>query len=98
VKRLCGLFGHEKKYVGVEDIVWEGEYGLFERPCVHDEIGMKWCSVCGKSCQVARWVCSCGFMGETYIRIGAGMFKVEFGKLVPDEKRWANHTTFANIR
>ena len=88
---FCWLTGHKKKYVGVEDIVWADDSGSLKRPCVHDHAWLKHCSVCGKSVQIARWVCECGMMGETFIAQGAGIYRVEFGKLVPDEKRWANH-------
>lgn len=98
MKRSCWLLGHDKKYVGIEDITWKGEFGFFERPCIHDCICMKHCSICGKSTQVARWVCSCGLMGETYIKVGTGLFQVSFGNLVPDEKRWANCMTFGKAR
>jgi hypothetical protein len=87
----CWLGGHTKNYVGVEDVVWKDEYGVLERPCSHDRTWLKHCDICGKSIQIARWFCLCGEMGETFIRVGTGIFKVEFGKLVPDEKRWANH-------
>ena len=88
---FCWLIGHKKKYVGVEDIVWADDSGSLKRPCVHDHAWLKHCRVCGKSVQIARWVCGCGMMGETFIAQGAGIYRVEFGKLVPDEKRWANH-------
>jgi hypothetical protein len=87
----CWLVGHCQMYVGVEDIVWVGEFGELERPCVHNRPWLKCCDICGKSIQIARWYCPCGVMGETFIPKGKGLFRVEFGRLVPDEKRWANH-------
>lgn len=89
------LTGHKKKYVGVEDIVWVGDAGVLERPCPHEHSCLVHCSTCGKSVQIARWVCECGSMGETYIRQGTGIYRVDFGKLVPDEKRWANHLSLS---
>lgn len=94
--RLCWLTGHSKKYVGVEDVIWEGEFGLLDRPCSHDKKSLFQCDICGKSVQIARWVCECGQMGETYIPHGTGIYRVDFGKLVPDEKRWANHLSLTS--
>lgn len=91
MKRFCGLFGHDKKYVGIEDIVLDEDRNYLKRACAHGNVFLNHCRTCGDSLQVARWVCECGVMGETYIKIGTGIFKAEFGKLVPDEKRWANH-------
>jgi hypothetical protein len=87
---LCWLFGHRKEYVGVEAVVWTGPYGDLPRPCVHGYTFLNHCDVCGKSSQVARWYCPCGEMGQTFIPIGKGLYRVYMGQLVPDEKAWAN--------
>ena len=88
---LCWLFGHEKKYVGVEPIVWKNRLGELPLPCPHGFEFMKNCGVCDKATQICRWICECGSMGQDFIR--EGFYKVEFGKLVPDEKGWGNYTT-----
>jgi hypothetical protein len=86
----CLFFGHRRKYVGVEDIVWNTDMGFLEKRCPHGYATLYNCDICGKSNQIARWVCPCGSMGERYIRISEGVFTIHFGRLVPDEKRWAN--------
>lgn len=86
----CWLVGHRHHYVGVENIVWKDDSGYLAHPCPHDYLFLKHCNKCRDTAQIARWMCRCGKMGETYIREGQGMFKPEFGRLVPDEKAWAN--------
>ena len=86
----CRLLGHSKKYVGVKDIEWVDTYGSLKVPCAHGYCFINNCDTCKTTVQIARWVCACGAAGETYIKRGTGIFAVHFGKLVPDEKRWAN--------
>ena len=89
--KLCRFFGHKKKYVGVEPVVWKDDSGFLPAPCPHGCLWMKHCNICKDTNQICRWVCECGAMGQDFIR--NGIYKVEFGKLVPDEKAWGNHTT-----
>lgn len=88
---LCRFGAHRRKYVGVaniEDVTFAAKWG---RMCSHGYYGRENCLTCSKTSQIARWVCvCCGAMGERYIKRGQGVFTVTFGKLVPDEKRWAN--------
>ncbi len=83
---LHRLIGHAERYVGVVDL----DVMKWRPPCAHGKQFLDHCDVCKGSVQIARWVCDCGVAGETYIKRGTGIFTVQFGKLVPDEKRWAN--------
>jgi hypothetical protein len=86
---LCWLFGHEKKYVGVEDRLEKKD--AYPKDCPHGWSFIKYCNFCLNVMQIARWFCQrCPKGGETYIWRGEGLFTVQFGKLVPDEKKWAN--------
>ena len=87
------LFGHDKEFVGVEKIVWIDESGSLERACKHGHRWLSHCNTCGKSSQIARWMCRCGVMGEIFVPVGHGLFKVHMGALVPDDKAWANHVS-----
>lgn len=87
---LCWLRGHEKKYVGVEDRLDKTEH--YPKYCVHQHQFIRHCDFCWNVLQIARWVCErCDVMGERNVRRGEGLFTVSFGKLVPDEKKWANY-------
>lgn len=81
---LCSLaFGHRKRYVAIvlksgfscSRITHSYHYMAIEEPT-----------------QVARWVCDrCGKMGEYCLgQEIKGTWTVSGGRLVPDEKRWAN--------
>lgn len=86
---FCCLLGHKKKYVGVEDRLDKTE--IYPKYCAHQHQFIKHCDFCWNVLQIARWVCErCDAMGERIIRRGEGLFKVHFGELVPDEKKWAN--------
>ena len=88
---LC-LFGHKKKYVGVEDRFDKSD--PYPKECMHGPRWTSHCTFCKNVAQIARWVCErCQKMGQTPIWLGQGVYTVHFGKLVADEKRWANYKT-----
>jgi hypothetical protein len=90
VRILCWLLGHKRKYVGVEDRFDKSE--IYPKYCPHEHQFIRHCHFCWNVMQIARWVCErCPKMGELPIRKGEGVYTVHFGKLVPDEKKWANH-------
>ena len=76
----CFFLEHRKKYVALfqakdPDCAWGPD-----EPCNGGN---------HPSYIVARWYCErCGKMGEN--RPPFGTWKIEFGKLVPDFKAWAN--------
>lgn len=90
---LCLLGIHRKKYVGVVD--FKLSYSIHDcHDCVHKKPQAYYCSDCRHSHQVARWACErCTKMGEKWIRKSEGLFTIEYGYLVPDEKRWGNLST-----
>lgn len=77
---LC-LLGHEREYVAVRDTAMQ--------------IKCSSSLCCSKMfhltpCTEARWICKrCGIMRE-HLATPTGCWKVEFGKLVPDHKAFAN--------
>lgn len=92
---LVGI--HRKKWVGIFD------YPKAERGsrCSHREYvfsdGLHWCEVCRQSIQIARWACDvCVKMGERVIVKSEGIYKIEYGCLVPDEKRWGDGSDLLN--
>lgn len=91
-KPTC-LFGCDKKYVGIEEVPLRRDDN---RQCPHGWYKIwEHCDFCKVFGQVAHWVCRrCEKMDRTIIRRSSGVFMVEFGKLVPDEKRWANQTFY----
>jgi len=93
--KLCWLFGHKKRYVGIRDQEKGDPQRLmrFKDKCVHGYWYYDHCGQCMDTVQVAMWVCDrrgCIGMGTTPIKNGTGLFAVHFGALVPDEKRWSN--------
>ena len=86
------LHEHNKRYVAITDTPLEAPDG---RP-MSWQCGHGWsnprahCAVCGTYGQSARWVCECGTMGIDHLMRAHGVFKIEFGRVVPDVKRWAN--------
>ncbi len=90
----CWFLGHRKKYVGVQDLLDKTE--IYPKYCIHQCQFIRHCDFCWNVLQIARWVCErCSVMGEKSIRRGDGLFMAYFGKLVPDEKKWANFKTEA---
>jgi len=78
------FWGHEKKYVSMRDLISCGHYVHWTRSQSH--------------LQDARWVCEkCPVMGEECIDL-PGVWMVEHGKLVRDEKRWASWKDRMDIR
>lgn len=69
------FFSHAHRYIAIVDINF----------CMH---AVPW-SHNGSHLQLVRWVCErCPSMGESCVSY-EGVVKIEHGKLVPDEKRWA---------
>ena len=88
----CWLFGHKRKYVGVEDRFDKRD--PYPQECPHGYKFTTHCDFCMNVMQIARWFCErCTKGGEHAIRRGEGLYTVSFGKLVPDEKKWANYKT-----
>lgn len=86
----CLLGIHRKKWVGVFDYVIPPQ----DQKCPHGHWAPKiYCETCRGTVQVARWACEvCIKMGERSIMKGNGLYKIEYGFLVPDEKRWGDPT------
>ncbi len=79
MKFLC-LFGHDKEYVALRKA--EIKVQCRSSAC---------CSKMWHDVPVleARWSCrKCGKLGYKVLKEGA--WKIEFGKLLPDAKAWAN--------
>lgn len=78
-KALC-RFGHDKEYLALKDAVAKvrcSSAACCTKP-FHDEPAKE-----------ARWSCKrCGELGSDILTKGA--WKIEFGKLLPDPKAWAN--------
>lgn len=80
------LFGHPRKYVAAVPLKFDFYNGVGD-PRYETSGG-----ITVSYSHIARWVCAnenCKGMGEHPIE-GPGAWTVSFGKLVPDEKRWAN--------
>lgn len=92
---LCFVLGHDKRYVGIRDQEKGDPERLerFKEKCIHGFLYYDHCDTCQSTAQIANWVCSrggCDGMGRTIILRTKGLFRVDYGYLVPDEKRWAN--------
>ncbi|NJN06366.1 MAG: hypothetical protein HC814_08390 [Rhodobacteraceae bacterium] len=98
---LC-LFGHAKEYVAIRTVNVEshvhnrhGDNHEFCK-CVHGIYLDHECKECLRIAMIgqeARWACrrkGCQAMGQHPILRKNGLFKVEFGVLLPDKKGWAN--------
>jgi hypothetical protein len=85
----CLLGWHRKKWVGVFDYPSPPP----DRKCPHDWWDWKThCKICHKNVQTLRWSCDCCIkMGERFIARGQGIYKIEYGCLVPDEERWGGN-------
>ncbi len=95
--KFCWLLGHKKKYVGVEDLMEKRDF--YPQTCPHGWHSVKHCGFCWKIMQIARWACiACNRMGEDHIWRGQGLFTVQFGELVPDEKKWANFKFYESMK
>lgn len=92
---LCYILGHTKRYIGIRDQE-KGDPDRLERfkeRCSHGHLYYDHCDECQSTAQIANWVCArggCNVMGRTSILKTKGLFKIDYGYLVPDEKRWAN--------
>jgi len=99
---LCKILGHDKEYVAIRRTA---ETPHTHNPsgkdheyckCRHGEYLDHSCDSCARAkgiLQEARWVCrrkSCPAMGQDELLRTQGLFKVEFGRLVPDKKSWSS--------
>lgn len=83
---LCALwFGHRKKYLSVE--VRKGGYGGVNCGAFFHQL--HWSQ---DNYSLTRWVCErCDKMGEKCLGdTKNGRWTIVNGRLVPDEKKWAN--------
>lgn len=101
---ICRIFGHDKEYVAIRTLgerphrhnTAQGRYAHEFCKCDHDRYldwGCEKCETLSAIGQEARWVCrrkTCPAMGQDSIARNRGIFRVEFGLLVPDKKAWCN--------
>lgn len=85
--RPCWFFGHQKKHLSIERRVFleTGICGRPDHPRAHKYLGVE------AVCFVTKWVCSkCQEMGLFCVgEEKDGAWTIEHGKIVPDEKAWA---------
>lgn len=84
-KKPCWLRGHDKKHLSIEVRTWTS--GTCKRPSHRYHGGY----VTQFPCYITKWVCEkCDAMD--YFCVGEakdGAWTIEHGKVVPDEKAWA---------
>jgi hypothetical protein len=90
-RRSCWFFGHDKNYVAMSSSsFWKnGSCGMVGHPIHSYHEDGKRIDAC---CFIASWICTkCGKMElECVGSVFQGAWRIEHGKVVPDEKAWAD--------